>query len=131
MTTNVQIVTPGSEQFSKALAKQYPAWLIPAGNLRSSITYTEFKAQAQSVAVLTMASPIQTTTKMAPMDDTRDTTINALRVLANFAGALIVVGLVLGFTYPGRLTGALLPIGLALWWLAGFLGRRYDSSTGN
>jgi len=41
-----------------------------------------------------------------------------LRALAVLAALLIIVGLVLGFAYPSPITGALLPIGLTLWWLA-------------
>lgn len=50
-----------------------------------------------------------------------------LQFVAPLSVALMIVGLIIGFTYPGRLTGALLPIGLTLWFIIGALGRRYDS----
>jgi hypothetical protein len=65
------------------------------------------------------------------MDEaSRPTVIGALRLLAYFAGVLMLVGLIIGFVHPGPVTELLLPIGVALWWLAGSLGRRYDSSAG-
>jgi hypothetical protein len=33
------------------------------------------------------------------------------------AATIIIVGLIIGYLIPGPITGAILPIGLAIWWL--------------
>lgn len=45
-----------------------------------------------------------------------------MTALANIAAALIIAGLIIGFAFPGPVTGAFLPIGLVLWCLAGRKG---------
>lgn len=84
-----------------------------------SITYYDSKSEFQPEEFI-VATP-EVRMKENPF-------IHALRAVAYFAGALILIGLVIGFLDPGPLTGALLPIGLGLWWLVGFLGRRCDPS---
>lgn len=51
----------------------------------------------------------------------------ALRVLAVIALALIVAGLIVGYALPGPITGLMLPAGLTLWFLVGYLARRADA----
>src|SRR5262245_34725396 len=52
----------------------------------------------------------------------------ATQGIAGLSIALMMVGLIVGFIYPGPITGALLPIGLLLWVLVGVYARRFDSS---
>jgi hypothetical protein len=52
----------------------------------------------------------------------------AMQTIAALSVALMVVGLLVGFVYPGPITGALLPVGLTLWCLVGLFARRQESS---
>jgi hypothetical protein len=52
----------------------------------------------------------------------------AMQTIAALSVALMVVGLLVGFIYPGPITGALLPPGLTLWCLVGLFARRQESS---
>lgn len=52
----------------------------------------------------------------------------AMQTIAALSVALMVVGLLVGFVYPGPITGALLPLGLTLWCLVGLFARRQESS---
>ncbi len=51
-----------------------------------------------------------------------------LQAIATLSMALMVVGLIVGFIYPGPVMGILLPIGLVLWVLAGAVARRFEFS---
>lgn len=49
-----------------------------------------------------------------------------LRILAVSGAVCILLGIPLGIMYPGRLTGALLPLGLVLFSVAGGFARRFS-----
>jgi hypothetical protein len=50
-----------------------------------------------------------------------------LQAIAILAVALIVIGLVVGYLFPGIIVGLALPAGLTLWFLVGYFARREDT----
>jgi hypothetical protein len=50
-----------------------------------------------------------------------------LRAIGVLIILMIVVGLILGVLWPGKVTGAILPIAILMWWLLGVeLSKYYD-----
>jgi hypothetical protein len=47
-------------------------------------------------------------------------------IAASITAIIILVGLVIGYLKPGPITGVILPIGVALWWLLYKLADRLD-----
>jgi hypothetical protein len=52
----------------------------------------------------------------------------AMQTIAALSVALMIVGLLAGYAYPGPVTGALLPLGLTLWCLIGLFARQQEAS---
>jgi hypothetical protein len=42
-----------------------------------------------------------------------------IRIASAFTVVLTITGLLIGFLFPGKVTGAILPIALTLWWALG------------
>jgi hypothetical protein len=53
-----------------------------------------------------------------------------VRVMAWIGASAIVLGLLVGIIYPGRVTGAIFPLGLIIFSLAGAIARRQDKISG-
>jgi len=51
-----------------------------------------------------------------------------LKTGAIVAAAMMLAGLIAGYAHPGPVTGALLPLGLTLWAIVGYIGRRSDAT---
>ena len=50
-----------------------------------------------------------------------------LRAIGVLIILMIVIGLILGVLWPGKFTGAILPIAILMWWLSGGeLSKHYD-----
>jgi hypothetical protein len=46
--------------------------------------------------------------------------------MAKLGAVMIVIGMIVGIAYPSKITGAILPIGLVVFWAAGLMARGMD-----
>jgi hypothetical protein len=50
----------------------------------------------------------------------------AVEAMAKLGAVMIVIGMIVGIAYPSKITGAILPIGLVVFWAAGLMARGMD-----
>jgi hypothetical protein len=99
-----------------------------ADHLRPPFPTAKFRFEAGRMPVLLNVFSISQSYMTDMTTPESKVVTKVMQTIAALSVALMVIGLVVGFIYPGPITGVLLPLGLTLWCLVGLFVRWQESS---